>query len=225
MIEKKTMGYADFGCPQYEAKAVAVMADTESGEVVIYKPDEDDETEWLEPYYDQEHFFPTVEEAQQALEQHRRELREMMPKVQQWVEQMDHLREGMKEKPEDADDDEWRKAHPEWFSREDYLPYRYSSSGGSFWRKESDRLENERNLLLQVIRTGFVSIRGNQVRIGDVESVRWGENRAELTLKGGRTVETAKDYEKNVVGYLFGQNVSGYTYTRLNRKEEDGDEG
>ena len=223
MIEKKTMGYADFGYPQCEAKAVAVMTDTESGKVVIYKPCEDDETTWEEPN-DQEHFYPTVEDAQQALERHRRELREMMPKVKQWIIQMDELRNGLDRKPDGADEDEWRKAHPEWFSCEDYLPDRYCS-GGSYWLEESDRLVYERNLLLQVIRTGFVNIRGNQVRIDDVESVCWGRYRAELVLKGGRTVDTAKNYEFNVVCDLFGANVSGYTYPRLNRKAEDGDEG
>lgn len=221
MIEKKTMGYADFGYPQYEAKAVAVMADTESDKVVIYKPGEDDETNWEEPN-DQEHFYPTVEDAQQALEQHRRELRGMMPKVKQWIIQMDNLREGLDEKPKGTAEDEWRKAHPEWFSREDYLPYRYAhSDDDGYQRRRANRLEKERDMLVWALRSAMLSIRADQVRIADVLRVKWGKDCAVLVMKDGREVKTVGDYDLNVVRYIFGSNASDYTYTQLKRDSEN----
>lgn len=223
MIEKKTMGYADFGYPQYEAKAVTVMADTESGKVMIYNAGEDGYADWREPN-DQEHFYPTVDEARKALDEHRRHLRDMMPKVRQMIEQMDELLDKREPMPKDADEDEWRKEHPEWFSREDYLPYRYAHEGESTYdSRRAARLDKENDMLIWALRTGMLNIRADQVRISDVESVKWGDDCAQIVLKGGREIKTVGDFDLNVVRYIFGGNASGYTYTRLKR-DEDGSE-
>ena len=218
MIEKKTMGYADFGYPQYEAKVVTVMADTETGVVELYKPEEDDDA-WQQPN-DNEHFYPTLDEAQQALEAHRKELRELMPKVKEWVRQMDCLREMQDRMPDDVDEEEWRKDHPDFFDKEDFVPYNFAHSGeSSYYQKYSARIEKEEKLLIQVIRYGMLTLKADTFRIEDVRQVRWGNERAEVLLTDDRTIETADKWEFNVVEYLFGGNIGGYTYTRLNKQE------
>lgn len=221
MIEKKTMGYVDFGYPQYEAKTVTVMTETETGVVELFKPEEDS-SEWQQPD-ENEHFYATLQEAQEALAARRKELRELMPRVKEWVEQMDNLRETVKEKPgEDDDEYEWRKEHPEYFSKHDYLPYRYAKRGDDdYYEGEFNRCRKERDMIVGLFRTGFLNIRGDQFRLSDVESVRWGNGCAEVVLKGGKAVKTVADFDYNVVGYLFGQNVSGFTYTRLEKDKED----
>ena len=218
MIEKKTMGYADFNYPQYEAKVVTVMADTETGVVELYKPDED-ESGWDTPNK-HEHFYPTLEDAQQALDAHRKELREMMPKVAEWVSQIDNLRETLERKPDDVDEDEWREQHPEYFTRDNFLPYDIAHTGDSrYYQRRANYLEKENKLLAQVAVLGTLTLRANTFRIEDVTNVRWGNERAEVLLKDNQTIETADRWEFKVVEYLFGSNIGAYTYTRLNKQE------
>ena len=219
MIEKKTMGYVDFDYPQCDAKAVTVMADTETGQVEARRSTDDEDDDWYTPRMS-DHYYPTIDEAQKALEDHRKELRELMPKVRNWVEQMDHLSYGLEKMPEKADEDEWRKTHPDFFTREDYLPYQYARKNDTTWKdRKISRLEKMNRMLTDVAVTGFLNIRGDQFRIDDVEHVRWGEECAELILKNGLAVKTAGDYDYNVVCALFGSNVSTYTYTRLKKEE------
>ena len=220
MIEKKTMGYADFGYPQYEAKVVTVMADIETGVVELYKPEEDDDA-WQQPN-DNEHFYPTLEDAQQALEAHCKELRELMPKVKEWVRHMDCLREKQESMPDDADEEEWRKEHPDYFNREDFLPYDIAHSGDSkYYQRRANYLENENKLLAQAAVLGTLTLKADTFRIEDVKQVRWGNERVEVLLTDGRTVDTADRWEFNVVAQLFGGNIGSYTYTRLNKNEKE----
>ena len=218
MIEKKTMGYADFNYPQYEAKVVTVMADTETGLVELYRPD-DEENDWQQPN-DNEHFYPTLDEAQEALQAHRKELRELMPKVAKWVSQMDNLREKQERMPDDADKDEWREKHPDYFTRDNFLPYNIAhNSESNYYQRHSNYLEKENKLLAQAAVLGTLTLKADTFRIDDVKYVRWGNERAEVLLKDDRTVETADKWEFNVVARLFGGNIGSYTYTRLNKKE------
>lgn len=218
MIEKKTMGYADFGYPRYEAKVVTVMADTETGLVELYRPD-DEENYWQQPN-DNEHFYPTLDEAQEALQAHRKELRELMPKVREWVRQLDCLREMCDRMPDDADEEEWRENHPDYFDKGDFLPYDIAHNGErNYYQYHSDYLEKENKLLAQAAVLGTLTLKADTFRIDDVKYARWGNERAEVLLKDDRTIETADKWEFNVVARLFGGNIGSYTYTRLNKKE------
>ena len=66
-----------------------------------------------------------------------------------------------------------------------------------------------------------VTLKADTFRIEDVKQVRWGNERVEVLLTDGRTVETADRWEFNVVAQLFGGNIGSYTYTRLNKNEKE----
>lgn len=218
MLEKKTMGMADFGYPQYDAQSVAVIADAETGKVGMYLDNDDDE--WYK-VKDCHHFYATQQEAQQALEEHRRELRRLMPKVKQWVIQMDNLLDIVPAKEDGLSDDEMRQKHPDYFTNDDYLPHRYTSKNDDYDYRRAGRLDKENTLLVQAATRGTLTVKGDTFRTDDVVQVRWGNELAELELTDHRTVETARDYEYNVVKYLFGGNPSGYTYARLNKNGDE----
>ena len=217
MLEKKTMGMADFDYPQYDAQSVAVIADAETGKVEMFLDDD----EWCKAE-DRHHFYATQQEAQQALEEHRRELHRLMPLVKQWVIQMDNLLDIVPAKEDGLSDDEMRQKHPDYFTNEDFLPYRYTrKNDDSYINQCVNRLENENMLLVQAATRGTLTVKGDTFRTADVIQVHWGNERAELVLTDNRTVETACEHEYNVVKYLFGDNPSGYTYPRLNRKSDE----
>lgn len=216
MLEKKTMGMVNFNRPQCDAQSVAVIADAETGKVEIYT--DNDEGVWCKAG-DHDHFYATQQEAQQALEEHRRELRRLMPQVKQWIFQMDALLVTVPEKEDGLSDDEMRQKHPDYFTSEDYLPDCYADKDDdTYYYRRANRLDNENTLLVQAATRGTLTVRADTFRTDDVVQVRWGNERAELVLTDNRTVETACDYEYNVVKYLYGDKPSSYTYTRLNRE-------
>jgi len=219
MLEKKTMGMFDFDSPQFDAESVAVIADAETGKVETYF--DNDGEEWY-PAKDRHHFYATQQEAQQALEDHRRELRRLMPQVKQWILQMEDLLEAVPEKEDGLSDDEMRQKHPDYFTREDFLPYHYAHKyDDSNDCLRANRLDKENTLLIQAATRGTLTVKGDTFRTDDVMQVRWGNERAELVLTDNRTVETACDYEYNVVGHLYGGNASGYTYTQPDRNGDE----
>lgn len=219
MLEKKTMGIADFNYPQNAAQIVDVIADAETGKVEIYSVNN---TGLWNKAEDCHHFYATQQEAQQALEEYRRELRRLMPQVKQWIEQMEGLLNIVPDKEDGLSDDEMRQKHPDYFTREDYLPDDYAEDGDDNYDfLRANRLEKENTLLVQVVLCGTLTVRANTFRTDDVVQVRWGNKRAELVLTDNRNVETAHDYEYNVVTYLYGGNSSSYSYTRLDKPREE----
>jgi hypothetical protein len=66
-----------------------------------------------------------------------------------------------------------------------------------------------------------MNIYGYSFKIEDVESIRWGKEKAELVLKNGRQIKTCNEDEFKIVGYIFGHNVSKYTYKHLDEEEKD----
>lgn len=219
MLEKKTMYMADFGRPQYDAESVAVIADAETGKVEIYFDNDGYEWNKVEDYH---HFYATQQEAQQALEEHRRELRRLMPQVKQWIFQMVNLLDILPKKEDGLSDDEMRQKYPGYFTRKDFLPdYYVDKRGIDYEYRRAERLDKENMLLVQAATRGTLTLKGDTFRTDDVVQVRWGNERAELELTDKRTVETARDYEYNVVKYLFGGNPSGYTYARLNKNGDE----
>lgn len=207
MIEKKTMGYVDFKHPNYEAEAVTAIVNSETNEVEIYQSD-DTSNEWNTPNME-EHFFPTVGEATEALEKHKKEMLAKMPEVKSYLEAMHNWYNSIKEKDEII------------FNEKDYLPYRYQPDYDEYYKKRCNELDIENAYLLDIIRTGFINICGDTIKVEDVEQVKWGKNKAELCLKGGRKTKTCNDCEFSIIEKLFGSNHSSFTYTHLNDNESN----
>jgi hypothetical protein len=206
MIEKRTMGYVDFSYPNQKAKAVTVIFNTDTQKVELYMEDDD----WYNAC-ENTHFYDTVEQAEKALDDHKRELIAKMPEVQEYLDAMSNF---------EPDEDENSPFH---FDRQDYLTYSlYHNKYDDGWsEQERKRLNKENKYLVNIIRTGFMNIYGYSFKVEDVESIRWGKKKAELVLKNGRQIKTCNEEEYNIVGYIFGNNVSRSTYSHLDEEEKD----
>lgn len=209
MIEKKTMGYADFKYPGENAKAVPVFVDSETGEVLLCNP-YDDDGEWHKPS-EKEHFYPTVEEANLAIKQLRQEMFNMMGQVRDYIEAMNNWLgcEG-----EDS---------PLHFTEEDYLPYRNKTQTTQrpYYEQEYYRVDKMNNYLLDIIRTGFINIKGCSFKVEDVRHIKWGKNRVEIVLTDNRTALTDSETEFSIIKLLFGKNYSKFTYRHLDAEPKD----
>jgi hypothetical protein len=207
MIEKKTMGYADFAYPAYEAKVVTVIVDSETGKVELYRPEEN-ESDWYTPNKN-EHFYPTIEDATDALKKHKQEMFDKMGEVLNYIKVMNTWQEYMK-----VDD-------PLYFTEDDYLPSCNLSrrNNSSFWEKRFNDASNINDYLLDIVRTGFINIKGDSFKVKDIKHIKWGEKKAEIILTDDRKIETGNNTEFDIVKFLVGKNNSHYTYTRLNDKD------
>ena len=203
MIEKKTMGYVDFEYPNYKAVAVTAIVNTETNEVEIYQPDETSR-DWYTPKK-ADHFYQTVGEATEALEKFKKEMIAKMPEVKSYLETMRNWFEG---------------TNGDQFKEEEYLPYCYQLDNDDYYKKRKKELDKENDYLLDIIRTGFINVGGNTVKVEDIEQIKWGNAKAELCLKGDRKARTCNPTELNIITKIFGHNFSGFTYTRLNDKPE-----
>ena len=205
MIEKKIMGYVDFRYPHIKAKAVPVIVNNETGKVELFRQYEG-EPDWREPS-EGEHFYPTVESANEALERHKRNLYDSMEDVRKYVISMNNWLDGKKEGYED---DEYI------FEEEAYLPPRnHHNTRGDYWLKRCESAEKINKYMAEALHTAFVNISGNSFRMKDVDHVRWGKENAEIILTTGRTIKTSSEVELEVVKILFGRNYSNVRYTNL----------
>lgn len=200
------MGYVDFGYPDNEAQAVTVIIDSETGNVDTYRIRD----EWYTPS-ETDHFYDTVEKAAEALDAYKHELIAKMKDIRKDLHALSEW-----EPDEDVND----QFH---FNRRDYLPYSiwavaYGHEGS--WRNLYLEKKKENRYLRDIIRTGFMNVRGESFRREDVERIAWGVGKVELTLKGGRKVTTCNNTEFEVVCFLFGENSSEYCYKRLNEPED-----
>lgn len=207
MLEKRIMGYANFAQPSNNATDVIAIIDTTNNKVEMFSYNEEDERdlEWLAPS-ETDRFFPTVKDAKTALDNYKRELLDKMPEMKRYLSAMCEL-----ERPKDEND-------PFYFDYKDFLPYPYLDyHEDNYYKNEYVRLNKENELLIQAIRQHTLSIAADTFRIEDVRLIKWGKERAELTLANGHTVITTNEIELYVVKYLFGKNFTDITYTRLNQ--------
>ena len=202
MIEKKTMGYIDLDYPTYPAVAVTAIVNTETNKVEIYQPDETS-IDWYTPKK-ADHFYPTVGEATEALEKFKKEMIAKMPEVKSYLGTMRNWFENIEEKDEIQ------------FKEEEYLPYCYRPDHDDFYKERYKELDKEIDYILDIIRTGFINVGGDTVKVEDIEQIKWGTDKAELCLKGDRKVRTCNPTELNIITKIFGHNFSGFTYPRLN---------
>lgn len=197
------MGYVDFAYPNCEAKAVTVIIEPETGNVELYRPYENDNC-WSTPS-ESEHFYQTVEDAATALDKHKQYLFGKMNEVKQYIEAMN----------------EWvgceDEGSPLFFKEEDYLPYsnQRTNSNSDYYQKRYYKISEENAYLYGILRTGFINIKGDSFKKDDVTHINWGKKKAEIILNDGRKMETGNNIEFNIIKKLFGDNVSGFTYTRL----------
>lgn len=209
MIEKKTMGYADFEYPGENAKAVPVFVDSETGEVLLCNPYDDDD-EWHKPGK-KDHFYPTVDEANLAIKKFRQELFNMMGQVRDYIETMNNWL-GCEDKDS-----------PLHFTEEDYLPYcnKNKVANKLYYEQEYYRVNKINFYLSDIIRTGFINIKGDSFKVEDVRHIKWGKKRAKVILTDDRAIETSSEAEFSIIKLLFGTNNSNFTYRSLDAVPKD----
>ena len=206
MLEFRTMGYADFYYPNHDAENTAVIYDTEKERVKLFRSYMDDEDssqdEWRVPGED-DHFFPTKEEAAQALDNRRKELFDKMAEVKKYVKMME--------------DWEVEEGEPFYHEYSDYLPYTiaYSLSDDNWVEKERSKFKKRLRYLVDYVQTGFMNIGARTFRKEDVECVRWGSEKARLCIKDDVRAITIDETERWFVEIIFGENNGGNVFPDL----------
>ena len=202
MLEKRTMWVNWRNCPQDDPYTVTVLIDSESKEVQFYGEDELYQPNGLQVFYD------TKEEAEAGREQIKHELMDKMPEVKAYLDIMDDV-------CQDEDENSFFR-----FKLGDFLGcfaykverfnrYSYSS-------EDYSELDTLVDLLTDYIHTGFLTFRAE-----DIERVKWGSKRAEIVLKGGKSVETCNNSERMLIQKIFGYKRSGYSYTHLDKEDKE----
>ena len=203
------MGYVDFAYPRIKETTVNVFFNTDTNKVELLQEYEDDDDCWRAPS-ETDRFFPTAEEARKAMDEYKHGLIAKMPEIKLYLKSMIEFG-----RPEDKND-------PLYFEYEDYLPWQYEKThrdDDGYNRKRADRLEKENELLVHALVRRMLSIGADTFHIENVEHIQWGDHKAELHLKDGRNIIAKENWEFNVITYIFGRNISGFTYVRLNEKE------
>jgi hypothetical protein len=75
--------------------------------------------------------------------------------------------------------------------------------------------------LIDIIRTGFINIKGVSFKVEDVRHIIWGKNKAEVSLTDNRTVETGSEADFSIIKLLFGKNNSKFTSRRLDAEPKN----
>ena len=193
MIEKRTFWIVE--SYDQEIESVAALYDTASNMVLTYKYSDDTNAYFRSPRKDMK-FYETQEEAATALEEHRKYLREMMPKVKEFLDEI----EGMEPTDEFT------------FERRDYLPDNmlyYEDNYLERYRRQSKIV----SILTTVCRQQKLCINGCTFPLNLVRRVNWNYMKAELVLSDGSfgsssTVTTHTREEFEAIKILFGENTS-----------------
>lgn len=87
----------------------------------------------------------------------------------------------------------------------------------SYYEKQYGIASKVKKLFLMVIRTGFICINAENIKVSEVVNVEWHnggdeKNYAVLKTKGGDEVKTHDEAEFDAVECLFGDNTSGMYY-------------
>ena len=207
MLEKRTMWVHWKNSPQHDPYTTAVLIDSESKEVQFYGEDELYQPNGLQVFYD------TKEEAEAGREQIKHELMDKMPEVKSYLDIMDDV-------SQDEDENSFFR-----FKLGDFLGsfawkverfnrYSYSS-------EDYDTLDSLIELMTDYIHTGFLTIRADSFRAEDVERIKWGSKRAEIVLKGGKSIETSNESERMLIQKIFGYKRSRFSYTHLDKEEKE----
>ena len=212
MIEKRTMWYVDMEYPNYKEQSVTVFMNTETNEVEVY--DLGDQECYIPD--DQDRFYNTQDEAVQALSRRRDEIREMMPKVKEFVEMMDNM----------SSTDDFN------FKAEEYLgSYRAKFKRWSY-EDDYNNMTAKYSRLLLVARNGVMNVNADTFKVSDIQRIEWnnvktikdGEEKvreaATVVLKDGRKIRTRHKAEYALIEDLFGDNMSNRIYT-VKENEDD----
>lgn len=207
MIEKRTMWVNWRNSPQDDPRPTTVLIDSESSEVQFYGENELYQPNGLQVFYD------TKEEAEAGREQIKHELMDKMPEVKSYLDIMDDVEQ-------DEDENSFFRFELKDFlgcfawKVERYNKYCYSDKDYSILDKLID-------LMTDYIHTGFLTIRADSFRAEDVEHIKWGSKRAEIVLKGGKSIETSNESERMLIQKIFGYKRSLFSYTHLDKEEKE----
>ena len=210
MLEKRTMWVNWRNCPQDDPYTTTVLIDSESKEVQFYGEDELYQPNGLQVFYD------TKEEAEAGREQIKHELMDKMPEVKAYLDIMDDV-------CQDEDENSFFR-----FKLGDFLgcfAYKVERFNRYSYTDEAyDTLDSLIDLMTDYIHTGFLTIRADSFRAEDVERIKWGSKRAEIVLKGGKSIETSNESERMFIQKIFGHKYSRYSYTHLDKDEKEDDD-
>lgn len=212
MIEKKTL-WAVTKDLEVNPKTVIV----EDGNVLACKNTEDEDYDGT--LWNIRKMFDTEEKALAYAKQEEQQIRDMVPKVREFIDRMS-FRGGLLKKL--------------GIKKKDYLG-NYAGSSSSYYKEY--RIESDYSEKLEVfVRSRMLNIGGWMLPVDDVKRVQWffhnedGEEcddfywLAKLTMADGTTVNTGSEVEVRLVKAVFGKNSGIYYIDNDFNYDEDEEE-
>lgn len=225
MIEQRDMWVVE---SNLSIKPIVALYDTEKQQPTAYRYASRTNSKAF-PYsvgdYPQERYFATEGEAVNWRNEKVKRLREMMPRVKEFAAEMnniDHDNEFLPHKNEDYG----------WPDSKDYDDGYY---------EEYEKYQNAFLLLADAMKTGFLNVCAETVRLSEVVSIEWNQerwkkkdddgdeyeksrDRATLCLRDGKKLQTLKEYERLAVEAIFGENRSGRVFVKNIQPPKEDDE-
>ena len=179
----------------HELVEVTALYDTKREEVEAYKRNDSDE--YCSPCDDKQ-FFNTRHDAELWILDRQDYLIDMMPRVKEFLEEMQHL-----QATEDFD-----------FELDDFLPSYYRRD--DYYIKQCNHKSEVIDILRVAARQQMICIGGYTFPISKVRNVKWYPGKAEITVDTGfglgQSVFTTSDVEYEAVEAIFGTNVSSSVF-------------
>lgn len=87
-------------------------------------------------------------------------------------------------------------------------------------QRKIKRSENVISRLSNAIKSGYLNIGANTLRVEDVTLIKWmsrikdDKNEVEITLSNGKTINVTNETELDIIRYVYGENSSGLVYRK-----------
>ena len=225
MIEQRDMWVVE---SNLSIKPIVAVYDTEKQQPTAYRYASRTSTKAF-PYsvgdYQQERYFATEGEAVNWRNEKVKRLREMMPRVKEFVDEMNNIGNDNEFLPHKNEDYGW----PDDEDDDDGYYDDYEKYKAAFL------------LLADAMKTGFLNVCAETVRLSEVVGIEWDQerwkkkdadgdeyeksrDRATLCLRDGKKLQTLKEYERLAVEAIFGENRSGRVFVKNIQPPKEDDE-
>ena len=225
MIEQRDMWVVK---SNLKIKPIVAVYDTEKQQPTAYRYASETSSRafpYSVDYYQQERYFATEGEAVNWRNEKVARLREMMPRVKEFAAEMNNIGNKNEFLPHKNEDYGW----PDSKDYDDGYYDDYEKYKAAFL------------LLADAMKTGFLNICAETVRLSEVVGIEWDQerwkkkdadgdeyeksrDRATLCLRDGKKLQTLKEYERLAVEAIFGENRSGRVFVKNIQPPKEDDE-
>ena len=198
--------------PELNKFLIDVLFDKDSGKVTHFRNNNEDD---FHKICDGNYFFSLEKEADEYIQKRFQFLKEKDEEVISLIEEMYFLG-----------------------SENDTINYKFKTMTNMWkWcldrsgermdlRKENIQYANIVSRLCHALRSGYLNIDANTFQVKDVAQIKWfscgkdekgKKESVQLTLSNGKVLDINKHTELEILKYIYGDNESGYVYSKLDK--------